>query len=35
MQQQAGNGSSLCTVWGGEGGSGTANAYHVIAGLSD
>jgi general secretion pathway protein G len=35
LQQQAGNGSSLCTVWGGEGGSGTGNAYHVIAGLSD
>jgi general secretion pathway protein G len=35
LQQQPGNGSTLCTVWGGEGGSGTANAYHVIVGLTD
>lgn len=35
LQQQSGNGSSLCTAWGGEGGSGTANAYHVIAGVTD
>lgn len=36
MAQQTGNASKLpCTVWGGEGGSGTANAYHIIVGLSD
>jgi general secretion pathway protein G len=35
MAQQTGNGSEFCTVWGGEGGSGTPNAYHVVAGRSD
>lgn len=35
LQQQTGNGSKLCTSWGGEGGAGTANAYHIILGASD
>jgi len=35
MQQQTGNGDEFCTVWGGEGGSGTPNAYHVVIGLTD
>jgi general secretion pathway protein G len=35
MQQQTGNGSQFCTVWGGEGGSGTPNAYHVVLGTTD
>lgn len=35
MAQQTGNGSAFCSVWGGEGGSGTPNAYHVVVGLSD
>lgn len=35
MAQQTGNGDDHCTVWGGEGGSGTPNAYHVVVGLSD
>jgi len=35
MSQQTGNGDEFCTVWGGEGGSGTANAYHVVLGRSD
>lgn len=34
METRAGNGSSLCTSWGGEGGAGTANAYHEILGPS-
>jgi len=35
MAQQSGNGDEYCTVWGGEGGSGTANAYHVVVGRTD
>ncbi len=35
MAQVPGNGSIFCTVWGGEGGAGTANAYHVVVGPSD
>ncbi len=35
MAQQTGNGDDFCTVWGGEGGSGTANAYHVVIGNTD
>lgn len=35
MQQQTGNGDDFCTVWGGEGGAGTANAYHIVAGFAD
>lgn len=35
MAQQTGNGDEYCTVWGGEGGSGTPNAYHVVVGRTD
>lgn len=35
MAQQTGNGDEYCTVWGGEGGSGTANAHHIVVGLTD
>lgn len=35
MAQQTGNGSDFCTVWGGEGGAGTPNAYHVVVGQTD
>jgi general secretion pathway protein G len=35
MAQQQGNGAEFCTVWGGEGGAGTANAYHVVVGDTD
>lgn len=35
MSQQTGNGDQFCTVWGGEGGSGTPNAYHIVVGRSD
>lgn len=35
MSQQGGFGADYCTVWGGEGGSGTENAYHIVLGRSD
>lgn len=35
MEAREGNGNALCSSWGGEGGAGTANAYHVFVGESD
>lgn len=35
LSQQTGNADDLCTAWGGEGGAGTPNAYHIILGSSD
>jgi len=32
MENISGNGASLCTVWGGEGGAGQSGAYHIILG---
>jgi len=35
MSQQSGSGADYCTVWGGEGGSGTEHAYHIVLGRSN
>jgi len=34
MENQAGNGPSICSSWGGEGGAGGANAHHIYIGPS-
>jgi len=34
MEVTAGNASDICSSWGGEGGAGTANAYHIYIGPS-
>lgn len=34
MERSSGNASDICSSWGGEGGAGTANAYHIYIGPS-
>jgi len=35
LEQASGNPSNICSVWGGEGGAGGANAWHIKIGPSD
>jgi len=35
METTSGNGSNFCSSWGGEGGAGGANAWHIVVGQSD